>query len=53
MDNKKISIITINKNDSQGLERTIKSVILQKKIYELIVIDGRSSDKSLIFYKKI
>ena len=52
MDSKKISIITINKNDSQGLERTIKSVILQKKIYELIVIDGRSTDKSKYFIRK-
>ena len=52
MDNKKISIITINKNDFQGLQKTIKSIIVQKKIYELIVIDGKSSDKSLNFIRK-
>ncbi len=44
----KISIITINKNNSSGLKRTIESVIYQKKCdFEFIVIDGKSNDGSL------
>ena len=31
MDKKKISIITINKNDFKGLEKTINSIFAQKK----------------------
>lgn len=46
MKNKKITIITINKNNSTGLEKTLTSINLQKKIYELVVIDGDSKDNS-------
>jgi len=43
----KLSIITVNYNDAQGLERTIKSVISQSyRDFEFIVIDGGSSDGS-------
>ena len=43
----KLSIITINYNNKEGLRRTIESVILQTfKDYEWIVIDGGSSDGS-------
>lgn len=43
-----LSIITVNYNDTEGLERTIKSVISQTfKDYEFIVIDGGSTDGSL------
>lgn len=45
----KISVITINKNNKEGLERTIKSVITQTffdKI-EYIIVDGGSTDGSL------
>ena len=49
---KKITIITINKNNSVGLKKTIKSVIQQKKIYEFIVIDGKSNDGSLKIIRK-
>ncbi|MGM9709326.1 MAG: glycosyltransferase family 2 protein [Prevotella sp.] len=43
----KFSIITINYNHAEGLERTIKSVISQTcKDYEYIVIDGGSTDGS-------
>lgn len=43
----KLSIITVNYNDAEGLERTIKSVVSQTfKDYEYIVIDGGSSDGS-------
>ncbi|MCB4799692.1 glycosyltransferase family 2 protein [Neotamlana laminarinivorans] len=42
-----ISIITINYNNKQGLERTLKSVQTQTfNDYELIVIDGNSTDGS-------
>src|SRR4051812_43907208 len=42
-----LSIITINLNDSKGLEKTIASVVNQTfSNYEFIVIDGGSSDGS-------
>ena len=48
-----LSIITVNYNDAEGLERTIKSVISQTfKDYEFIVIDGGSQDKSVDVIKK-
>lgn len=44
----KLSIITINLNNAQGLSKTIESVINQSfKDYEFIVIDGDSNDDSL------
>ncbi len=44
----KLSIITVNYNDAEGLERTIKSVVSQSfKDYEFIVIDGGSTDNSV------
>ena len=47
------SIITIVKNNSKGLEKTIKSLIKQKyNNFELIVIDGRSTDRTLDVIKK-
>lgn len=43
----KISIITINYNDKEGLEKTILSVLNQTiQDYEFIVIDGNSNDGS-------
>lgn len=43
----KLSIITINFNDAEGLERTLKSVVSQSYSgFEYIVIDGGSSDES-------
>lgn len=43
----KISIITVNYNNSKGLEQTIQSVIKQTYInIEFIIIDGGSSDDS-------
>ena len=42
-----ISIITINYNDKEGLDRTFKSVINQNwKEFEHIIIDGGSTDGS-------
>ena len=44
----KLSIITVNFNDAEGLERTIRSVISQTfRDYEFIIIDGGSTDGSV------
>ena len=44
----KASIITINKNNVEGLRRTITSVIEQSfNDFEYIIIDGNSSDSSV------
>ena len=49
----KLSIITVNKNNRIGIEKTIKSVINQNnKDYEYIVIDGNSTDGSADIIKK-
>ncbi|WP_144281803.1 glycosyltransferase family 2 protein [Chryseobacterium echinoideorum] len=43
----KLSIITINYNNAEGLEKTLQSVINQSsKDFEYIVVDGKSSDSS-------
>ncbi len=43
-----LSIITINKNNASGLDKTIQSVINQTfHDYEYIIIDGNSDDKSV------
>lgn len=48
-----LSIITINYNNKEGLEKTINSVVNQKiKNFEYIVIDGGSSDGSIEAIKK-
>lgn len=44
----KISVITINFNNAEGLEKTIQSVVNQKNvIIEYLVIDGGSTDRSV------
>lgn len=49
----KLSIVTINFNDHEGLEKTIQSVINQTyKDFEYIVIDGASTDGSVDVIKK-
>ena len=49
----KLSIITVNFNDAEGLERTIISVISQTfHDYEFIIIDGGSTDGSVDIIKK-
>lgn len=49
----KLSIITINYNNREGLEKTIQSVVAQTyKEYEYIVIDGGSNDGSVDVIKK-
>lgn len=48
-----ISILTINYNNANGLERTIASVLEQVEVdYELIVIDGGSNDGSVSVIEK-
>ncbi|WP_225000040.1 glycosyltransferase [Cesiribacter sp. SM1] len=48
-----ISIITINLNNSAGLERTVRSVLQQEyKEIEYIVIDGGSTDGSVDILKE-
>ena len=49
----KISIITINYNNRDGLEHTIQSVLSQTvSDYEYIVIDGASTDGSADIIKR-
>jgi glycosyltransferase involved in cell wall biosynthesis len=49
----KLSIITVNKNNASGLEKTIQSVISQVFTdFEYIIIDGNSTDKSAEILKK-
>jgi glycosyltransferase involved in cell wall biosynthesis len=49
----KLTIITINLNNVQGLQKTIESVICQTfNDYEYIVIDGGSNDGSFDLIKK-
>lgn len=44
----KISVITVNKDNSEGLRNTISSVKLQNRnIVEYIIVDGASTDDSL------
>ena len=53
---KTLSIITVVKNDEKNIQKTIRSIVDQKKMeYEYIIIEGRSSDKTLekiLKYKK-
>lgn len=49
----KLSIITINYNNAEGLLKTIESVIDQtSKDFEYIIIDGGSNDGSIAIIKK-
>ena len=48
MGNKKLSIITINYNNAEGLRKTMESVFAQTcKEFEYIVVDGASTDGSV------
>ncbi len=52
-DNLKVSIITVNLNNCQGLYRTINSILKQSFVSsEFIVIDGKSSDGSISAIRK-
>lgn len=49
----KLSIVTINRNNAAGLEKTLKSVAVQSfKEFEYIVIDGASTDSSVEVIKR-
>ena len=49
----KLSIVTINRNNALGLERTLQSVVNQTyKEFEYIIIDGASTDDSVTVIKK-
>lgn len=48
MDNKKLSIITINRNNAEGLRKTLASVASQTyRGIEHIIVDGASTDGSV------
>lgn len=50
--NQKLSIITINYNNLEGLKRTLKSVVNQTwQEFEFVVIDGGSTDGSAEYIK--
>lgn len=50
----KLSIITINRNNAVGLEKTMQSVAAQTfKEFEYIVIDGASTDGSVEVVKRL
>ena len=49
----KVSIITINRNNAIGLEKTMQSVAVQTSVeFEYVVIDGASTDNSVETIKK-
>ena len=53
MHTKILSIITINRNNAAGLEKTIQSVVNQTFTdFEYIIIDGASDDNSVEIIKK-
>jgi glycosyltransferase involved in cell wall biosynthesis len=50
---KKLSIITINRNNADGLRKTIESVLNQtSESFEYIVVDGNSTDGSVDLIKQ-
>jgi glycosyltransferase involved in cell wall biosynthesis len=49
----KLSIITINRNNAAGLEKTMQSVVAQTfKEFEYVVVDGVSTDDSVEIIKR-
>ena len=50
----KLSIITINRNNAPGLEKTMQSVLSQtRKDFEYVVVDGASTDDSITVIKRL
>ena len=48
-----LSLVTINRNNAAGLEKTLQSVVSQTfKDFEYIIVDGASSDGSVEVIKK-
>ena len=53
MNNYSLTVITVVKNDQKNIEKTIRSVVGQKKgNIEYIIIDGGSTDQTLNIIKK-
>ena len=49
----KLSIVTINRNNAFGLEKTLQSIVNQTyKEFEYIIVDGASTDDSVTVIKK-
>ena len=49
----KLSIVTINRNNAFGLEKTLQSVVSQTyKEFEYVIVDGASTDDSVTVIKK-
>ncbi len=52
-----LSIITINRNDAKGLQKTIQSVQNQVEVKDLeiehVIVDGASTDDSVSFLRRI
>ena len=50
----KLSIITINRNNAHGLQKTMQSVLAQTyQHFEYVVVDGASTDKSIEIIKQL
>ena len=53
-----LSVITINRNNAEGLKRTVESVGSQQNVnfkteVEYIIIDGNSTDKSVFYIEQL
>ena len=53
-----LSVITINRNNAEGLKRTVESVVSQQNVnfkteVEYIIIDGNSTDKSVFYIEQL
>ena len=49
-----LSIITINRNNAAGLEKTMQSVLAQTRTdYEYVVVDGASTDDSVAVIQRL
>lgn len=50
----KLSIITINRNNAPGLEKTMQSVLSQtRRDFEYVVVDGASTDDSITVIRRL
>ena len=49
-----LTIVTVNRNNSKGLRKTMESVLSQSfKDYEYIILDGASTDDSIEVIKSL
>ena len=50
----RLAVITINRNNAAGLERTMQSVLEQTcKDFQYVVVDGASTDESVEVIKRL